>query len=58
MKQTEIWRGAGEEKTEKYRSDIHMYVGLGYNVFKLREKGLGPALYMYIYIYGISIGDE
>lgn len=25
---------------EEYRSDIHMYVGRGYNVFKLREKGL------------------
>lgn len=61
MKQTEIWRGGGfgEEKTEKYRSDIHMYVGLGYNVFKLREKGLAwLCICIYIYIYGISIGDE
>ena len=43
--------GRGGEETEKYRSDIHMYIGLGYNVFKLRGKGLGLALY-------ISIGDE
>lgn len=31
--------GARGGKVE-YRSGIHMYVGRGYNVFKLREKGL------------------
>lgn len=36
-----------------------MYVGPGYNVFKLREKGLAwLCIYIYIYTYGISIGDE
>lgn len=34
------WERTGRGRGEEYRSDIHMYVGRGYNVFKLREKGL------------------
>lgn len=41
----------GEDR--KYRSDIHMYVGLGYNVFKLREKGLAWLWYICIYLWYI-----
>lgn len=47
-----LWRGERvNQKNRKYRSDIHMYVGRGYNVFKLREKGLAPYLCIYIYAY-------